>query len=202
MASKKARRKPGPPAKYGRRPTLTVRLQLPLYRTIKESAAAHGKSISEEIESRLETLADLETARRELEQMRAVTTKEYAAAASVLKDAGEVRSAARVQALRAAGLVILREIEGRPSRVILDIETLLAEADGIARGLRSGFSASEEPLPNTKTVRPMTAEEAQRVDEELLRTLEEIKRTIDDAVAKTLAADAAATQAKDDDEAA
>jgi hypothetical protein len=47
------KRKPGPPAHYGRRPTLTIRLQMPLYRMIKKSAAKHGKSISEEIEDRL-----------------------------------------------------------------------------------------------------------------------------------------------------
>jgi hypothetical protein len=63
MARKKIKRKPGPPARYGRRPTLTIRLQEPLYRTIKKSAAEHGKSISEEIEGRLEmTKAALDAA--------------------------------------------------------------------------------------------------------------------------------------------
>jgi len=182
---RKAKKRPGPPPRYGRRPTLTIRLQEPLYRAIKKRAAEHGKSLSEEIEDSLSTLADLETARRELEQMRTITTKEYAMAASVLKDAGEARSAARVQALRLAGLLILREIEGRPSRVILDIETLLAEADGIARGLRSGFSASDEPLPDTRTVRPMSEEEERRA----LQEIEKIKRTLSDAVESTQSTD-------------
>jgi hypothetical protein len=198
--ARKAKKRPGPPARYGRRPTLTIRLQEPLYRAIKKNAAEHGKSLSEEIEDQLSTLGDLETARRELEQMRAITTKEYAMAASVLKDVGEVRSAARVQAIRAAGLQILREIEGRPTRVIVELETLLAEADGLAGGLRSGFFAGETP-PAPEALRPMTAEEGER----LMRELEEIKQSLKTAVEKTLAADAAeeaATAAKDDDEAA
>jgi hypothetical protein len=198
--ARKAKKRPGPPARYGRRPTLTIRLQEPLYRAIKKSAAEHGKSLSEEIEDQLSTLGDLETARRELEQMRAITTKEYAAAASVLKDAGEVRSAARVQAIRAAGLQILREIEGRPTRVIVELETLLAEADGLAGGLRSGFFAGENP-PAAEAPRPMTAEEGER----LMRELEEIKQSLKTVVEKTLAADAGAEEAarsKSDDEAA
>src|SRR5262245_20537968 len=196
-AKKKARRKPGPPARYGRRPTLTIRLQEPVYRTIQQSAAEHGKSLSEEIEDRLETSLDLETARLQLEEMREATTKMHAMAASVLSDAARERTTARVQAIRAAGLAILREIEGQPTRVIIDLETLLAEADGIARGLRSGFLPPDKPPPALEAPRPMTAEEAQRA----LAELEEIKRRLDAAVEATLAADAAAAR-KPGDEAA
>jgi hypothetical protein len=131
MAAKKAKRKPGPPARYGYRPTLTIRLQEPLYEDNKAAALAHGKSLSEEIEDRLQTVADLETAKRQLEDMRENTTKMHAMAASVLRDAHAARSAARVEALRKAGYQIIREIDGTPRRVIVDLDTLLAEADGV-----------------------------------------------------------------------
>jgi hypothetical protein len=177
MARKKIKRKPGPPARYGYRPTLTIRLQEPLYRTIKKTAAEHGKSISEEIEDRLGTIADSETARAEMTKM--------------LAEAKAVLDAARVQALRVAGLMILREIEGRPTRVIVDLETLLAEADGVARAMRSGFFPGESP-PAIEAPRPMTAEEAARASEEIKRTIDEVR---------TRAADAKAAS-KSDDEAA
>jgi hypothetical protein len=195
MTRKAAKRKPGPPARYGRRPTLTIRLQKPVYRAIKESAAAHGKSLSEEIEDRLETCLDVETARRQLEEIRAATAKMHAIAASVLRDAAAERSAARALTLRAAGLMILREVEGRPTRVIVDLETLLSDADGIARAFRSGFF--DKTPPAIEPGRPMTLEEERRALEEL----EAIKRKLDEAVEATLAADAAAAS-KDSDEAA
>ena len=115
----------------------------------------------------------------------------------MLAEAAAIRSAARVQALRAAALMILRETEGRPTRVIVDLETLFAEADGLAAGLRPGFFAGESPPAPDEAPRPMTAEEGER----LMRELEEIKQSLKTAVEKTLAADAAAA-AKDGDEAA
>jgi hypothetical protein len=177
MAPKKRRRKPGPPARYARRPTLTIRLQAAPYRAIKESAAAHGKSLSEEIEDRLTIGLELETARRQLEEMRENTTKMHAMAASVLTDAAAERTAARVQAIRAAGLTILREIEGRPTRVVVDLETLLAEADGIAGGLRSDIF--DENPPAREEIRTMTAQEAKRLMDEI----ELIKRRLEAAQA-------------------
>jgi TraY domain len=139
-----------------------------------------GRSLSEEVEFRLNRDLNWEQTKGDIHQMFAEATA--------------IRSAAHVQALRAAGLMILRDIEGRPTRVVVDLETLLAEADGIARGLRSGFFAGESP-PALEPPPPMTNEEAQRA-------LEEIRRTIDEAVEKTRAADAAAAGSKDDDEAA
>jgi len=182
MAPKRVRRKPGPPARYGRRPTLTIRLQEPLYRTIKKSAAEHGKSLSEEIEDRLGRDAGWEATKRDINKM--------------LAEASAVRSAARVDALRAAGLQILREIEGRPTRVVIDLETLLAEADGIARGLRSGFF--EGPTPVIEPPRPRTAEEDQRLMEEL----KAIEGRLEEAQERTRAADAAAASDKSGNEAA
>jgi hypothetical protein len=80
--------------------------------------------------------------------------------------------------------------------VIVDLETLLAEADGLAAGLRPGFFAGGSP-PAPAAPRAMTAEEG----ELLMRELKEIKQSLKTAVEKTLAADAAAA-AKDGDEAA
>ena len=84
-------------------------------------------------------------------------------------------NSARIGAIRAAGLQILREISGKPTRVIIDLETLLAEADGLARGLRPGFF--DKPLPAREEPRPMTPEEAQRALEEI----EKIKRMLEAA---------------------
>jgi hypothetical protein len=69
MAHKKTKRKPGPPARYGRRPTLTIRLQQPLYRTIKKTAGEHGKSLSEEIEDRLTRDAAWEDTKADINKM-------------------------------------------------------------------------------------------------------------------------------------
>jgi predicted DNA-binding protein len=183
MARKRTKRKRGPPARYGRRPTLTIRLQEPNYEVIKAGAAEHGKSLSEEIEDRLETVEDLETARRQLEDMRAATTKMHSLAARLLREAAAERSAARVQTVRMAALMLLREIEGRPTRVIVDLETLLREADGVARAF--GFFDPKNPPPDPEPVRPMTAEEVQR----LLDEIEEIKRWLQAAQATASASD-------------
>jgi len=82
--------------------------------------------------------------------------------------------------------------------VIVDLETLLAEADGIARGLRGGFADEKAPPVPPRAEPRRTAEE----ERELLRTLEDVRRKLDEAVARTLAADAAAVAKSDDDEAA
>jgi hypothetical protein len=87
-------------------------------------------------------------------------------------------SGARVQMVRLAALQILREVEGRPRRVVIDLETLLAEADGIARGLRSGFKPQDAP-PARET--PMTADEESR----LLAEIEDLKRKLAAAMAQT-----------------
>lgn len=59
MSSKrKPKKKRGPAPKFGRRPTLTIRVQEPLYLQIKDAAADVGRSISEEIESRLQRQSD------------------------------------------------------------------------------------------------------------------------------------------------
>jgi len=174
----------GRPRRYapGRRPVLTFRIQEAMHNELMKAAAENQRSISEEIESRLASWAAWLKTKADIDEMRAK------AAAWV--------DAARVQAIRAAGLTILREIEGRPTRVVVDLETLLAEADGIARGLRSGFS--EGPPPVIEPPQPMTAEEVQRLMEEI----EAIKRRLEEAMERTRAADAAATSDKSGNEAA
>ena len=176
----------GRPPKYagqGKRQNFSFRITEKMRERLIESVKQSGRSLSEEIEFRLNRDFSWEDTKGDIHRM--------------LAEASAIRSAARVQALRAAALMILRETEGRPTRVIVDLETLFAEADGIAGAMRAGFFAGEAP-PASAAPRPMTAEEERRAMEEL----EEIKRTLKDAVEKTLAADAAAAATKDDDEAA
>jgi hypothetical protein len=176
----------GRPPKYageGKRQNFSFRITEKVRQRLIEAVKQSGRSLSEEIEYRIGLSFSFEEARGDFDKMRAETAA--------------MRSAARVEAIRAAGIQILREIEGRPTRVVIDLETLLAEADGIARGLRSGFVPMNEPPPAIEPPRRMTLEEEQRAMEEL----EEIKRTLNEAVARTRAADEAAAKS-DDDEAA
>ena len=121
--ARKAKKRPGPPARYGRRPTLTIRLQEPLYRTIKKSAAEHGKSLSEEIEDRLEAGATLEAARREAAEL-------LADARRWLSEVNALRDPTRIQALREAGHQIVREAGGKITVNVIP-EALETLADGI-----------------------------------------------------------------------
>jgi hypothetical protein len=111
----KKRRKPGPPARYGYRPTLTIRLQDHVYAAVKKAAAKTGKSLSETIEDTLE--ASLVELARQLEDARRLA-----------REASAARTAARIQAIREAGFRLLREAEGKIS-VIVPVEMLHAEAD-------------------------------------------------------------------------
>ena len=64
------------------------------------------------------------------------------------------------------------------SRAVIDLETLLAEADGIGRGLRSGFVPQDAPPPSEA---PITAEEERR----LLAEIEDLKQKLAAAMART-----------------
>jgi hypothetical protein len=119
MRKAKKRRKPGPAARYGYRPTLTIRLTEPVYKAIKTAAGKHGKSLSEQIEDTLTRLGEIDAL--------------YEDARKALREANEIRSASKVQAYRDAGFRILREVEGRPTRVIVTTELLDAEA-GVTEG--------------------------------------------------------------------
>ena len=86
-----------------------------------------------------------------------------AEAAEMRAKAAARLSADEIQAVRLAALMVLRE-SGRARRVIIDYDALLAEADGMLRGQRSGFVADEAPAPAPTT---LTAAEAKRVDQEI-----------------------------------
>jgi hypothetical protein len=65
--------------------------------------------------------------------------------------------------------MILRDIEARPTRVIIDLPTLLSESDGIMRALRSGFV--DDKAPSATQEPQMTAEQGQQLLQELERSL-------------------------------
>ena len=163
----------GRPRVYGKRQNFNFRLTDQIRQRLIDSALQNGRSLSEEVEWRLNRDFGWESTQRDIEEMsrRAVAWQD----------------AAYVKALRAAGLMILREIEGKPTRAIIDIETLFAEADGIARGLRSGF-VDPKAGPTVSEPRPMTDEEAQRA----LAQIDEIRRQIEAARERMAAEDAAA----------
>jgi hypothetical protein len=154
------------PAAARKRNNLTFRTRDDLRERLERAAGRSSRSVSEEIEFRLLRDFGWEATKGDIDEMRAQ------AAASL--------SAARVQMVRLAALQILREVEGRPRRVVIDLETMLAEADGIGRGLRSGFVPQDAPPPS-ETPRPMTAEEERR----LLAEIEDLKRRLDAAMART-----------------
>ena len=149
-----------PPAQL-KRNNLSFRTRAGLRERLEKAAAAGGRSVSEEIEHRLLRDFGWEATKADIDEMKA--------------RAAAWENSARIGAIRAAGLQILREISGRPTQVIIDLETLLAEADGLARGLRSGFF--DKPQPARDEPRPMTPEEAQRALEEI----EKIKRMLEAA---------------------
>jgi hypothetical protein len=167
------------PAAQRKRNNLTFRVRDQLRERLEKAAAANGRSVSEEIEYRLNRDFAWEEGKGDIQKMR--------------EQAATQLGEANVQALRLAGLMILRDIEARPRRVIVDLETLLAEADGVARGLRGGFVDEKAPPPGTELRR--TAEEERR----LLEELEDLRRRVEEMMEKTRAADAAA---KSDDAAA
>jgi hypothetical protein len=172
MDQKRRKRGGQPKAPAARkRNNLTFRTRDDLRERLEKAAARSNRSVSEEIEHRLLRDFGWEAAKGDIDANRA--------------ESAALLSATRVQALRMAGFQILREIEGKPTRAIVDLETLLAEADGIARGLRSGFVPQDAPAPSTEAPRHMTAEEEKRALEEI----EEIKRTVDEAAARTRAND-------------
>jgi hypothetical protein len=165
--------KRGRPRKQGRH-AFNFRIRDDLWRRLSESAAEAGRSLTEEAEFRLarDLAEDIDQMRRDIERLR--------------QDAAKWAEAARIQAIRAAGLQILREVEGRPTRVIVDLATMLAEADGLARGLRPGFFDDKAPPPAREIGRPATAEETERA----LRVIEEIKQRLEAAREKQRVADA------------
>ena len=119
-AAKAPKRGRGRPRRYapGKRPTLTFRVQEPMHKDLVKAAKVNQRSISEEIEERL---------------------NQWAEVPRLLAEAKAARDQTRIQAIRQAGFQIVREAGGNVT-VNVSPELLLAEADGI---LRSGFVAAE-----------------------------------------------------------
>jgi hypothetical protein len=138
-----AKKKVGRPSK-GKLGTFTFRVRADLREKLEAAAAANARSVSEEIEFRLNRDFGWEDAKGDIDAIR----RRMLAA----------EDATYVSKMRAAGLQILREFEGKPSRVIVDYDTLIAEADGIARDFRSGWVDPNAP-PKFSEVRTLTEEE-------------------------------------------
>jgi hypothetical protein len=169
------KRKRGRPPKYageGKRQNFSFRITEKMRERLIAAVKESGRSISEEIEFRLTRDLSWEETKGDIHAM--------------LAEASAIKSAARVAAIRAAAIQILREIDGRPTRVIIDLETLLAEADGIARGLRPGFVPQDDPVAAQKP--DANRQEASRRDAEAMREYEELRRMV------------ASSQGKDGDE--
>jgi hypothetical protein len=69
-------------------------------------------------------------------------------------------------------LLILRE-SGRTRRVVVDYDSLLAEANWLLHGLRSGFFDDEAPAPVPAT---LTAAEVERREEEIEKAIGTLRR--------------------------
>jgi hypothetical protein len=143
MAKNMRRKKPGPPARYGRRPTLTVRLQMPLYRLVKRAAAEHGKSISEEIEDRVQASLAAEATGADAEKLHAAAQATLAKANDVL-DAIK-RSAGGFQPWAAGELEATLETTAA-ARAVAGI----TEADVAAENARKLREADEKPPMDVK----------------------------------------------------
>ena len=115
---------PKPPSER-KRNNLTFRARDQLKTALESAAAVSGRSVSEEIEFRLNRDFSWEAGKQRIEDMVAETKARL--------------DASRLQAIRQAGFQIVRDAGGNVT-VNVSPELLLAEADGI---LRSGFVAPE-----------------------------------------------------------
>lgn len=163
----------GRPKVYGKRQNFAFRVTEETRARLIESAQQNGRSLSEEIEFRINRDFGWETSQTDIEAIKH--------RALLWEDAS------RVKAIRAAGLTILREIDGKPTRVIVDLDRLLSEAEGMTYGLRAGFIDATAPPPAAAAPRAMTQQEADRA----LAELDAIKRQIEAARARMAAEHAA-----------
>jgi hypothetical protein len=128
MTDEHPKRRPGgqpkPPSER-KRNNLTFRARDQLRAALESAADDSRRSVSEEIEFRLNRDFAWEAVKGDIDKM--------------LAEAKAARDAAHIQAIRAAGAQIVREAGGNVT-VSVSPELLLAEAAGI---LRSGFVAEE-----------------------------------------------------------
>jgi hypothetical protein len=158
--------KRGRPRKYGKRLSFNFRYTVEMRKKLLDSAAKNGRSLSEEVEYRVMLGFTTEANQDDIARQFREATEMRAKAAARL-------SADEIQAVRLAALMILRE-SGRARRVIIDYDALLAEGDGLLRGLRGGFTADEAPVPTPPT---LTAAEAERVNKEIESQIGSLRKT-------------------------
>ena len=162
------KRKRGRPPKFAgvKRQNFSFRVTEEMRQRLIEEAKTTGRSLSEEIEFDLTSYYSWKATKRDIDKM--------------LAEAAAARDAARVQAIREAGFQILRDVEGSPSRVIVSVEMLLGEADGIQRSGWGPPGQAEQPAP--KQSRPAT-------DDEIKAAIQEIAQMIAAARARAKHAD-------------
>jgi predicted transcriptional regulator len=146
----------GRPRLKGQRPSFTFRIQRDMKERLAKMAERDRRSLSEQAELTINIYFQFEENREFIEEAKL--------------EAQARISAAVVNALRLAGLMILRE-SGRARRVIVDFDALLAEADGLLHGLRGGFFDDEAPAPAT-----LTDAEVERREEEIEKAIETLRR--------------------------
>jgi hypothetical protein len=151
MTETPKKRGPGRPRRYAPgRQNLAFRVTPELREKLIKAVQLSGRSLSEEVEFRLERSAEIDRLYAE--------AKAYAAAA---REELEVK---KILAYRAAGLGILREVTGKPTSVIISVAMLDAEAAGLMRAWVGGFTAEKPAGPES---RPRTADEDARLDKEI-----------------------------------
>lgn len=163
MTDKQKRGRPFKPGKT----VFNFRMAKDLRQVLSENAEKSGRSMTEEAEILMQHGLQWQAARQELEQLK--------------RDALKWRDAEFLNVLRLVGYQILRETDGRPTRLVVDIQSLLAEANGLAHGLDSFIR------PSSAKVR--TAEEERL----LLEDLKQSRRDLDEAIARNQAGERAAT---------
>jgi len=171
------KRPPGRPPKYageGKRQNFSFRITPAVRERLIAAVRESGRSLSEEIEFRIGRDLNWEKTKGDIDKM--------------LAEATAIRSDAYVHALRAAALLILRDIEARPRRVVIDLDTLLAEADGVMRALRSGFVDDREQPTKPPAPRRSKADE-QALAQKAQGELESLRPQLADAERRTQAAE-------------
>jgi hypothetical protein len=178
MTETPAKRAPGRPRRYAPgRQNLAFRVTPELRNRLIDAVKISGRSLSEEVEYRLERS-------HEIDQLRAEAKAQLAEAQAYAASARAELDVKKILALRAAGFGILREISGKPTNVIISVSMLDAEAEGLMRAWLGGFTTDQPPAPES---RPMTAEEAARLDKEI----EQIRAKVESAKTPGKAEDAA-----------
>ena len=120
------------PKVYGKRQNFAFRVTEETRQRLIDSAMQAGRSMSEEIEFRINRDFGWEApTKADIDQLKC--------------DAMGGTTPIVSTSCGSSAIQILRETDGRPTRVVVDLQSLLAEADGIARGLRSGFDDDTTP---------------------------------------------------------